>query len=81
MTSIKIQEVANPAAVGFRWFGEDGTEHEITWLRGVEDGGTWWIGTKIDGRWSNTTAPGIPRAKTLKEAREIANNFIGFTVE
>lgn len=73
----RIEERANPAAVGFRWFSEGGTEYEIVWPR--TDARDWTIGARPDGsaRWVHYgTAPGIPRAATLKEARAVARAFI-----
>lgn len=75
--SVRIEERANPAAVGFRWFAKSGTEYEIVWHR--HDGRDWTMGARPDGsaRWVHYgTAPGIPRAATLREARQVARAFV-----
>jgi hypothetical protein len=73
----KIQENANPAAVGWRWTTESGAEWEIVWTRTL---GPWLMAINTGHGWSNTTtARGIPVAATLKEARQIAHDFVNGT--
>lgn len=75
MTTIRIEERANPAAVGWRWMSESGRLWEVVWSRSADS--QWLLGIQgEDGRWQNTVAPGIPRAATLKEARAIAHAFV-----
>jgi hypothetical protein len=77
----KITESANPAAVGFRWrteypeFAQKFTEWEIVWMRSPDI--AWMAGTRtaLSDGWVNFPAPGIPRARTLAEARTIAREF------
>jgi len=70
---MQITERANPAAVGFRWIPESGTEYELTWIRGV---GHWLLGINRGEGWTTTPAPGVQHAETLKDARRIAQEFI-----
>lgn len=70
---LKVQEIRNPTATGWRWAGENGTEHEVAWT----DGGGWLYGVQaVDGRWQVTTAPGIRPARSISQARLIAREFI-----
>jgi hypothetical protein len=68
---MKIQELANPAAVAWR----PDADHEICWVRGSR---SLVMGTRVDGRWFTTpiSNPSYDHDGTLKGAREAARRFI-----
>ena len=72
----KIQENANPAAVGFRFTAESGTEWELVWTRSPD---VWLMGINAGHGWITSTAPGIERAHTLKDARRIVAEFVNLS--
>lgn len=77
---VKITEIANPAAVGWRWVSESGTEYEICWTRGHtrlsmgakpatgRKAGQWVHWGLLDEKWNHDG--------TLKGARVKAHEFI-----
>ena len=72
----KVTEIANPAAVAWRWTNDE-FEHEITWIRGS---GGLLFGTKgLDGRWNSTPITNPERFGfdgTLSSARRAAERFV-----
>jgi hypothetical protein len=74
-TNTRLTEIANPAAVAWRW-SSDGVEHEICWVRG---GYGLTLGTRIAGRWLNTSISNPERfltTNTLAAARIAARRFV-----
>lgn len=71
----KYQEVANPAAVGWRWTS-DGRDHELVWSRD-ETPMTYSI-RGADGKWNHmvTRHPRMAGITKLDAAREVAEWFI-----
>lgn len=77
---IRIEERANPAAVGFRWKADSGTEYELVWHR--QDDLGWTMGAKpadgpTAGTWVHYGRVQCPEpVSTLKAAREAARRFV-----
>ena len=74
--NVQITEIRNPAAVGWRWFADSGTEYEITWPRETH---TLLFGINGGNGWMTTTLVRPERygfAGTLKTARAAVKAFI-----
>lgn len=82
MSKPQVTERSNPAAVGWRWTTEGGSECEIAWPRGTSyllfslkpTVGTYagrWIPTEVMNRDRWSVEP-----TTLDRAREVAKQFV-----